>query len=287
MRGPPGRARPAWRTVSSSAKPTAMSTSIASQCCREPRSHAHAAHAMSSRPCCPGRQNLRPGQEPTKVACRRGRPSFRRAGPYRRPCRAAPPLACNGHMHTEPELTQPAPQLGRYDIDPSALSCHVPDPAPVRARRRCAAPSPSGAAPWTSPSPSTGSAIYAEIDTASFRTASSQRDRTVLSPRFLNPARYPVMIFSSGRLDVRGQVAHRHADGARHRAGRSAFPSCITPRRPGSFTARATTRIDRTEFGVTAMRGLAGPLPRICGGGPVRAELRDGRATAGSAMLTP
>ena len=31
--------------------------------------------------------------------------------------------------------------------------------------------------------------------------------------------------------------------------------SAVTPR---SFTARATTRIDRTEFGVTAYRGLAG-----------------------------
>ena len=31
--------------------------------------------------------------------------------------------------------------------------------------------------------------------------------------------------------------------------------SAITPR---SFTARAATRIDRTEFGVTAYRGLAG-----------------------------
>jgi polyisoprenoid-binding protein YceI len=27
---------------------------------------------------------------------------------------------------------------------------------------------------------------------------------------------------------------------------------------PGSFTARATMRIDRTEFGVIAYRGLAG-----------------------------
>ena len=32
----------------------------------------------------------------------------------------------------------------------------------------------------------------------------------------------------------------------------------LTEVSPGLFTARATTRVDRTEFGVSASRGLAG-----------------------------
>ena len=35
----------------------------------------------------------------------------------------------------------------------------------------------------------------------------------------------------------------------------SVEPPAVSPR---SFTVRATTRIDRTEFGLTAYRGLAG-----------------------------
>ena len=90
--------------VSSSAKPTARSTSIASQC--RPN---HVRRLMPITLC-----HLAPGpgagetfggaRNHTKVAGRRAGPFFRRAGPYRRPCRAAGPLACNGYMQTEPEL---------------------------------------------------------------------------------------------------------------------------------------------------------------------------------------
>ena len=166
-------------------------------------------------------------------------------------------------MHTEPELSAgTTPQLGRYDIDPSGSAVtfatrHLFGLAPVRgtfAIRR-------GTVDITEPV--TGSVIAAEIDTASFRTASSQRDRSVLSPRFLNPARYPVMIFKSGRLDVQGQVL----TGTLTVAGTSLPASlAIVHYAPsaGSFTARATARIDRTEYGVTAARGLAGRYLDIC-----------------------
>jgi polyisoprenoid-binding protein YceI len=81
---------------------------------------------------------------------------------------------------------------------------------------------------------------------------------SVLSPRFLDAAGHPVMTFRSDRIA----------------AGNQALTGTLTVRgttRPvtltvtvtrcevsrGSFTARATVRIDRTEFGITAARGLA------------------------------
>jgi polyisoprenoid-binding protein YceI len=166
-------------------------------------------------------------------------------------------------MHTEPELSAgTTPQLGRYDIDPSRSAVtfatrHLFGLAPVRGTFAIR----GGTVDITEPV--TGSVIAAEIDTASFRTASSQRDRSVLSSRFLNPARYPVMTFKSERLDVQGEVL----TGTLTVAGTSRPVSLsIVHYAPsaGSFTARATTRIDRTEYGVTAARGLAGRYLDIC-----------------------
>ena len=71
------------------------------------------------------------------------------------------------------------------------------------------------------------------------------------------------MIFTSGRLDVQGQVL----TGTLTVAGITRPVSlAIVHYAPsaGSFTARATARIDRTEYGVTAIRGLAGRYLDIC-----------------------
>jgi polyisoprenoid-binding protein YceI len=160
-------------------------------------------------------------------------------------------------MHTEPDLTAATtPQLGRYDIDPDGSAVtfrtrHLFGLAPVRGTFAVR----GGTVDITEPL--TGSAVYAEIETASFRTGYRPRDRSVRSPRFLNAARYPLMIFSceqagagdqvlTGTLTV-GDVSRPVSLSIVHYA-----PSA------GSFTARATTRIDRTEYGVTAARGLAG-----------------------------
>ena len=104
--------------------------------------------------------------------------------------------------------------------------------------------------------PIAASAVYAEIETASFHTSNPARDGSVLSRRFLDPARHPVMIFRSGRVDAEGQVL----TGTLTVRG-TARPVTLTITRceaiGGSFTARATARIDRTEFGITAACGLA------------------------------
>jgi polyisoprenoid-binding protein YceI len=81
------------------------------------------------------------------------------------------------------------------------------------------------------------------------------RNAQVRSAQFLATDEHPVLAFSSAGLD--GQVL----------AGTLTVREVTRPVRvlievtdvaPGSFAARATVRIDRYDFGVTARRGLAG-----------------------------
>jgi polyisoprenoid-binding protein YceI len=110
--------------------------------------------------------------------------------------------------------------------------------------------------------PLTESSVQVEIDTASFDTGNSRRDGDVRSPRFLDVGRYPSMTFTSrrlarseGRWTLAGTLTVR--DVARP-VSLAIEWSTVTPEWPSSFVAWATTRIDRTEFGLTAARGMAG-----------------------------
>jgi polyisoprenoid-binding protein YceI len=103
--------------------------------------------------------------------------------------------------------------------------------------------------------PLAGSAIHAEIDAASFRTPNPLRNANVRSARFLDAVRHPLITFRSEGID------HALLMGALTVRGVTRPVSLaveLTDVSPCSFTARATTRVDRTEFGVTASRGLAG-----------------------------
>lgn len=112
--------------------------------------------------------------------------------------------------------------------------------------------------------PLTDSSVYAEIDAASFLTGNEQRDRSVRSARLLDADRHPVMTFRADDLNgssISGDLPGSTISGALTVRGvtrpiillvdQSAVSS-------GSITARATTRVDRTDFGVTAYRGVAG-----------------------------
>jgi len=184
-------------------------------------------------------------------------------------------------MQTTPAVSTTTPQPGHYDIDPSRsrvtfATRHLFGLGRVKgsfAIRR-------GTADIADPV--AASAIYAEIETASFRTKNPARDGSVRSPRFLDPAGHPVMIFRSDRIEAEGQGPVTKERGVEPAGGsRGVAPpgqqshvvtGTLTVRgatRPvtlavtrceasrGAFTARATTRIDRTEFGITAARGLA------------------------------
>jgi polyisoprenoid-binding protein YceI len=103
--------------------------------------------------------------------------------------------------------------------------------------------------------PPSDCSIHAEIETASFRTGNWQRDKTVLSAGLLDVGQYPVITFMAdqgGGPVVAGVLT---AHGVSRPVTLAIELSAVSSR---SFTARASTRIDRTEFGVTAYRGLAG-----------------------------
>jgi polyisoprenoid-binding protein YceI len=158
-------------------------------------------------------------------------------------------------MPTTPAVTATAPQPGHYDIDPSRsrvtfATRHLFGLGRVTGSFAIR----GGTADVTEPV--AASAIYAEIETASFRTKNRQRDHSVLSPRFLDPAGHPVMTFRSDRIEAAGQVL----TGTLTVRGTTRPVTLAVTRcdvSPGSFTARVTTRIDRTEFGITAAGGLA------------------------------
>jgi len=93
------------------------------------------------------------------------------------------------------------------------------------------------------------------LDPASFRTGNGQRDANVRSERLLDADRYPVITFRSEDLDgpaLTGALTVRNVT----------MPVTVTIERTAVnerwFTVRASTRIDRTEFGVTAYRAVAG-----------------------------
>ena len=75
------------------------------------------------------------------------------------------------------------------------------------------------------------------------------------SARLLDVARHPVVTFTSERVDGQELTGTLTVRDVTRPVSLSIEQSAVSPR---SFTVRATTRIDRTEFGVTAYRGLAG-----------------------------
>jgi polyisoprenoid-binding protein YceI len=160
-------------------------------------------------------------------------------------------------MQTEPAVTATTPQPGHYDIDPDRsrvtfATRHLFGLGRVRGSFAIRGGTADVADPIAA------STVRAEIETASFRTRNRQRDDSVLSPRFLDPAGHPVMTFRSDRIEA-GQHGSLLAGTLTVRG--TSRPVTLTVTRfyasRGSFTARATARIDRTEFGITAARGLA------------------------------
>ena len=160
-----------------------------------------------------------------------------------------------GTMQSTPEVIATAPQPGHYGIDPGRsrvtfATRHLFGLGRVTGSFAIRGGFADVAVPVAT------SAVYAEIEAASFRTGSRPRDHTVLSPRFLDPAGHPVITFQADRADAGGQTL----TGILTVRG-TARPVTLAVTRcevsHGSFTARATARIDRTEFGITAARGLA------------------------------
>ena len=157
-------------------------------------------------------------------------------------------------MQTKPEHTATTPQLGRYEIDTTSSTVrfrtrHLFGLGPVRGSFAIRAGTVDIAEPLA------GSRIRAEIDAASFRTGNAARDAAVRSARFLDAGTHPDMTFASERTDGSTLTGTLTVRGVTRPVTLSVEQPTVAPE---SFTVRAAARIDRTEFGVTASRGLAG-----------------------------
>ena len=149
---------------------------------------------------------------------------------------------------------QAIPRPGRYEIDISSSTVtfrtrHLFGLAPVRGRFAIRAGT------IDIDEPLARSSAFVQIDAASFRTGNGQRDDQVRSERLLDTDRYPIITFRSESVDglaLTGTLTVRNVS----------MPVTLsmeqTAARARWFNARASVRIDRTEFGVTAYRGMAG-----------------------------
>ena len=153
--------------------------------------------------------------------------------------------AAGGAIST-PEA-QAIPRPGRYEIDISSSTVtfrtrHLFGLAPVRGSFAIRAGT------IDVDEPLARSSAFVQIDAASFRTGNGQRDDQVRSERLLDTERYPVITFRSESVDglaLTGMLTVRNVT----------MPVTLsieqTAARAQWFNARASTRIDRNEFGVT------------------------------------
>ncbi|GAA2431991.1 YceI family protein [Streptomyces mauvecolor] len=157
-------------------------------------------------------------------------------------------------METNQDRTTAAPGLGRYAIDPGGSAVtfrtrHVFGLLPVSGSFTIRSGTVDIAEPLD------GSSVGVEIDTASFSTGNRQRDTVVRSPRFLDADRHPLITFTADRLDGTTVPGTLTVCGIARPLSLSIEESASSA---GAFTAVATARVDRTAFGVTASRGMAG-----------------------------
>ncbi|WP_042426424.1 YceI family protein [Streptacidiphilus anmyonensis] len=167
--------------------------------------------------------------------------------------------------------------LGRYVIDPSGSSVtfttrHLFGLGLVRGSFAIRSGSVDLAEPLAA------SVVTAELDAAGFATGNGSRDATVRSAKLLDTDRHPRIVFVSERV-CETEVAGTLTACGVSRPVRLAVTDTTVSAEGSGFHVRATTRIDRTDFGVTAMRGLAGrhldlTVQVTC----VHASLRDGTA---------
>ncbi|QPP08896.1 YceI family protein [Streptomyces bathyalis] len=164
-------------------------------------------------------------------------------------------------METEQERSRTAPRApraGRYEIDTGSsvlefTTRHVFGLLPVRGTFAIRA----GTVDVTEPL--AASRIHAEIAAAGFDTGNRSRDAAVRSRRFLDADRHPLITFDADALEETADGARitgtLTASGVSTLVSLTAGECTVTPR---GFTVRATARVDRKDFGVTASPGMAG-----------------------------
>ncbi|GHJ35568.1 YceI family protein [Streptomyces sp. TS71-3] len=157
-------------------------------------------------------------------------------------------------MATTNNPVTPTPWLGRYTIDANRSSItfrtrHFFQLLPAKGAFAIRGGTVEVAEPLAE------SSLAVEVDAAGFRTGNAQRDQHVRSEAFLDVTRHPLITFASGSVDataVSGTLTVRDVSRPVSLAIEHAEVSAET------FTVRATARIDRHDFGVSASRLMAG-----------------------------
>jgi polyisoprenoid-binding protein YceI len=148
------------------------------------------------------------------------------------------------------------PATGRYRLDPARSSVHF------RTRHLFGLAAVSGtmavAGGEIAVDPRPHASVTATIDAASIETGSPRRDRDVRLARFLHTDHYPKITFrgdslnhDQGRWSLVGELTVRNVTQPATLAIES------TELVGHGFHARATIRLDRYAFGVTAAKGMA------------------------------
>lgn len=157
-------------------------------------------------------------------------------------------------MNTADDPVTATPRLGRYTIDTAHSSVtfrsrHLFGLLPVKGTFAIRRGTIDVAEPLTE------SGIKVEVDAASFHTGNDQRDAHVRSARFLDTGRHSLITFVSEEVDTASISGTLTACGVARPVSMAIVDSEVSAE---TFTVRATTRVDRHDFGVTAARLMAG-----------------------------
>jgi len=146
------------------------------------------------------------------------------------------------------------PRLGPYTIDTSRSSItfktrHIFGLLPVHGTFEIRAGTIEVAEPLSE------SSMRVEVEAASFSTGNDHRDDEIRSAKFLDTDRYLLITFVSDHVDATAVSGTLTACGVARPVSLSIVRSEVFAE---TFTVHATTRIDRTDFGVTAVPSMAG-----------------------------
>ncbi|MFD9905390.1 YceI family protein [Streptomyces sp. NPDC059063] len=157
-------------------------------------------------------------------------------------------------MNTTGSNATTIPRLGHYTIDTSRSSIafaarHFFGLLPVRGTFGIRAGTIEVAEPLS------GSSMRVEVDAGSLSSGNEHRDTEVRSAKFLDTDRHPLITFVSEQVDTTAVSGTLTACGVERPVSLSIVRCEVTEE---TFTVRATARVDRTDFGITAARGMAG-----------------------------
>ena len=145
-----------------------------------------------------------------------------------------------------------------YNIDPSHSGAHFKVRHLMISWVRGEFTKVSGTVTFNEANPA-ASSVTAEIDVNSINTREPDRDKDLLSPNFLDAAKYPAIKFQSTKIEQKGKDEyHVTGDLTIHGVTRPVVleVDSVTPeiKDPWGFFRRgaaATTKISRKEFGLT------------------------------------